>query len=234
MTLAFHPSRSKFIHYTSGYMEHDLSLLGQTVRRWRELGGIVALDGAGNQEAITESEDEATLRSAQWMYYLKTEDAKEALDALPDAAFTTVLKASAYAGVEIAAPPKDSWDVSSWGDWEIKVDHIPKQVGMTSMLDVVMRMLKLKGWDEYLTVEVNGEEKKLLVAMEDPKCALFIEEEVSWEIVMNAMGDSVSVEMFGASNTVPQKIVQATRDGNETIYFVDVGDSFYVCEAETS
>ena len=216
-------------------MEHELSLLGQTVRRWRELGGIVALDGAGNQEAVTASEDEATLRSAQWMYYLKTEDAKEALDALPDAAFTTVLKASAYAGVEIAAPPKDSWDVSSWGDWEIKVDHIPKQAGsMTSMLDLVMRMLKLKGWDEYLTVEVNGEEKKLLMAMEDPKCILFIKEEVSWETVMNAMGDSVSVEMFGASNTVPQKIVQATRDGNETIYFVDVGDSFYVCEVETS
>ena len=38
-------------------------------------------------------------------------------------------------------------------------------------------------------------------------------------IVMKAMGDNVRVEMFGASNTVPQKIVQVhvIRDSNETI-----------------
>ena len=221
-------------------MEHEhaqgneMSLLSQTVKRWRELGGIVALDGAGNQQVVTVSEDEATLRAAQWMYYLLTDDAKKALDALPVAAFTTVLKASAYGGVEIAAPPQDSWNVSSWGDWEIKVEHIPKQAGSTSMLDLAIRALKLKDWNEYLTVEVDGEEKKFLLTMEDPKCALRLEEEVSWDAVMNAMGDEVSVEMFGASNTVPQKIVRATMDGNEKIYFVDVGDSFYVCEVQTS
>ena len=37
---------------------------------------------------------------------MRTEIAKEALDALPDATSTTVLKASAYNGVEIAVPPK--------------------------------------------------------------------------------------------------------------------------------
>ena len=68
-------------------MEHEhaqgneMSLLSQTVKRWRELGGIVALDGAGNQQVVTASEDEATLRAAQWMYYLLTDDAKKALDA---------------------------------------------------------------------------------------------------------------------------------------------------------
>jgi hypothetical protein len=214
--------------------ENELSLLGQTVRRWRELGGIVALEAAGNQGVVTESEDEATLRAAPWLYYLQTDEAKEALDALPDVAFTTVLKASGYGGVTIAAPPQDSWNISSWGDWEMKVEHIPKQAGCTTMVDLALRALKLRDWDEYSTVEVDGEERKFLAAMEEPRCALWIVEEVSWDTVMNAMGDAVSVEMFGATNTVPQKIVQATSDGNEKIYFVDVGDSFYVCEVQTS
>lgn len=211
----------------------EMSLLSQTVRRWRELGGVVAVCGAGNQKVVTMSEDEATLRAAEWMYYLMTDDAKEALDALPDATFTTVLKASAYGGVEIAAPPQD-WNVSSWGDWEMKVEHIPKQAGCTLMIDLAIRGLKLKDWDEYVTVEVQGEEKNFLLAMEDPKSALRLKDEVSWDTVMNAMGDEISVEMFGAQNTVPQKIVQVTMDGNEKIYFVDVGDSFYVCEVQTS
>ena len=102
------------------------------------------------------------------------------------------------------------------------------------MLDLAIRALKLKDWDEYMTVEVHGEEKNFLLAMENPKSALRLKEEVSWDTVMNAMGDEISVEMFGAQNTVPQKIVQVTMDGNEKIYFVDVGDSFYVCEVQTS
>jgi hypothetical protein len=213
----------------------------QTVKRWRELGGLVAVQNEG-KTVITESEDETTLRAASWLFFLRTDVAKGALDALPDAASTTVLKASACNGVEIAAPPKESWNVSSWGDWELKVERIPKQPGVcTSMLDLAVRELKSSDWDEYESVEVNGEEKAYLASMWDPRCALRENENASWDIVMDALGDEVSVEMFGATafssgTTVvpPQKIVCVISDGNEKIYHVDVGDAFYVCQVLTS
>ena len=211
----------------------------QTVKRWRELGGLVAVQNGG-KTVITESEDEATLRAASWLFFMRTDVAKDALDALPDAASTTVLKASAYKGVEIAAPPKESWNVSSWGDWELKVERIPKQPGVcTSMLDLAVRKLKSSDWDEYESVEVNGEEKAYLASMWNPRCSLWVKENASWDIVMDALGDEVSVEMFGASDSSgttipPQKIVCVISDGNEKIYHVDVGDAFYICQVLTS
>lgn len=207
----------------------------QTVKRWRELGGVVAITSGGyaSKTVITETEDETTLRAASWLYFMRTDVAKEALDALPDAAYTTVLKGSAYDGVEIAA--EEPCNVSSWGDWEMKVERIPKQPGVcTSMLDLAVRELKSSDWDEYKSVEVDGEEKAYLASMWDPKCSLVTKENTSWDIVVDALGDEVSVEMFGASGTVPQKIIQATNDGNQRIYYVDVGDAFYVCQVETS
>ena len=41
-----------------------------------------------------------------------------------------------------------------------KVERVPKQPGIcTSMLDLMVRELKSYDWDEYMSVEVNGEDK---------------------------------------------------------------------------
>ena len=61
-----------------------------------------------------------------------------------------------------------------------------------------------------------------------------MEEDVSWDTVMFAMGEEVSEEMFGAGDTVPQTIVQFTSDGNDKVYLVEVGEGFYRCQVQTS
>ena len=232
-----------------------LTILEDCVRRWRTLGGLVAVD-VGSRLVETLEEEEAGLRALDWLYFVCPDATRVALTALPDADATPVLRASAYAGVSVAAPYKDvegeagggatSWKVRSWGDWEIEVDRIVPQPGMCqSLLDLAIRELQRQSWDELSETHVSGGKVEMCpTAMFNAKSVLRsvvqgVGEEgdamLSWDTVLEHLGENVRVDMFGAEGTTVKQVLKFVADGNDKIFFVEVKCGvFYRCALETS
>lgn len=202
----------------------------EVLRRWREIGGLVARDGVDGVEGlrleIVKEENDSDIRENEnGVYFVLGAQCKENLIASQlKGCATRVLHATC------GSPGKEG--IESWGDWEIIVEKIDK-TKCPDFVSLTIHMLAMKDWDESSTIE--GIDESMPVSMMVLADFLIPIAPPAWDIVLDRMGKNLTPSMFGADDDVaPISVMMYCGDGNTWIFFVDVIDCMYKCVMATS
>lgn len=198
------------------------------LRRWRELGGIVAA-GEFRGPKVVEEGDEIAIREQPWVLLAPGPpgDETEAHLKAFDSGVTRVLDAT------FGKPGRDG--IESWGDWEIYVDRVDKTGSCANWTLVDLAYHRLMG-EEGETTKVQQEDGTVedrVAIMMDAR-SFMQPADTSWNAVLEKMANNLEVSKFGAEDTAPECVVAYEDDGNTRCFLVDAGPCMYICCMETS
>jgi hypothetical protein len=195
------------------------------LRRWRELGGIIAA-GEFRGPKVVEEGDEIAIREQPWVLLAPGDETEAHLKAF-DSGVTRVLDAT------FGKPGRDG--IESWGDWEIYVDRVDKTGSCANWTLVDLAYHRLMG-EEGETTKVQQEDGTVedrVAIMMDAR-SFMQPADTSWNAVLEKMANNLEVYKFGAEDTAPECVVAYEDDGNTRCFLVDAGPCMYICCMETS
>ena len=201
------------------------------LRRWRELGGIVA---AGEYKGLTslthklvDEGGEIAIREQPWVYLAPGDETEVRLKAF-DSGVTRVLDAT------FGKPGREG--IESWGDWEIYVDRVEKTESCTNLVDLAYYRVMKEVSSQRESIKVQHEDGTVedrVAAMMDAR-SFMRPADASWDAVLEKMANNLEVSKFGAEDTAPECVVRYEDDGNTRCFLVDAGPCMYICCMETS
>jgi hypothetical protein len=195
------------------------------LRRWRELGGIVAA-GKYDGPAVVEEGDEIAIREQPWVFLAPGDETEERLQAF-DSGVTRVLDAT------FGKPGREG--IESWGDWEIYVDRVDKTASCANLVDLAIHRVG-QGVDTMDTMKIHQEDGTVedRVATMMDASSFMRPADASWDAVLEKMANNLEVSKFGAEDAVPDCVATFEDDGNTRCFLVDAGPCMYICCMETS
>ena len=229
-----------------------MPLFERALRRWRELGGIVAVDAhrdcdRGSTMIAIEEGDADSNYPSELPIDLNTRTEKRRFELIKFVlgGGGTLCKGLTHADLKRRYEGCDERvlqgecgpranGIESWGDWSIWIERIDK-ARCPDFVELAMQQLAGWDFDESGAVEVDGEVHWVMPYAWFAAGSMLQElPSASWPAALDRIGRNIVPSMFGAEGTVPEAVACFYDDGNLKIYFVDIGSCMYVCGLSTS